>query len=362
MRSSVRMLRLSVAVALAAAVLTAPASAAPRVRVVHPGESIQDAVDAASPGDTIAVRAGTYRENLLVQKNGISLRAGRGVVLRPPAPGRALCNRVEQVGICVIPADLDLATNAYTRRVRDVSITGFRIAGFEGDGIFGFGTRNLHVAGVRAAGNTDYGMASFDGVGTRFVGNAVNGSDDAGLYVGDSPDANAAVLGNRSWDNALGVLVRHDHNVVVAGNTTWNNCAGVFLLDDGQDGGSGHTAVLDNVVRRNNHRCTQFAGFLLTPAVAGGGIVAVGSQHNVVAHNVVRGNSGRTGYSGGIVLVATTRVSTNGAFSPSTGNVVLGNRVSRNRPADIVEDRASSDNLVVHNHCRTSSPRGLCGG
>src|SRR5262249_50025500 len=30
--------------------------------IVHPGESIQDAVDQASPGDTISILPGTYRE------------------------------------------------------------------------------------------------------------------------------------------------------------------------------------------------------------------------------------------------------------------------------------------------------------
>ena len=60
-----------------------------------------------------------------------------------------------------------------------------------------------------AIGNTAYGVASFDGVGTTFTRNAVSGSQDAGLYIGDSLDANAVVSHNRAWDNALGILVRH---------------------------------------------------------------------------------------------------------------------------------------------------------
>jgi hypothetical protein len=34
--------------------------------------------------------------------------------------------------------------------------------------------------------------------------------------------------------------------------------------------------------------------FLVTPLIAGGGIVAAGSQHNVIAHNTVHGNRGTT--------------------------------------------------------------------
>ena len=88
---------------------------------------------------------------------------------------------------------------------------------------------------------------------------AVSGSHDAGIYVGDSLDANAVVSHNRSWDNALGILVRHARKAVVSDNEAWGNCLGVFLLADGQAGGSGQTAVLNNTVAANNEVCTQFA-------------------------------------------------------------------------------------------------------
>ena len=41
--------------------------------VVGPGESIQKAVNAADPGDTIVVR-GVHREDVIITKNGIKLR------------------------------------------------------------------------------------------------------------------------------------------------------------------------------------------------------------------------------------------------------------------------------------------------
>ena len=39
-----------------------PASAPAATHVVHPGESIQAAVDTASPGDTVVVKPGTHTE------------------------------------------------------------------------------------------------------------------------------------------------------------------------------------------------------------------------------------------------------------------------------------------------------------
>ena len=122
------------------------------------------------------------------------------------------------------------------------------MVGFAGDGVFGFHTENLTVSHVVAINNAAYGVASFDGIGTTFTRNSVSGSHDAGIYIGDSLEANAVVSHNRAWGNALGILVRHSQQAVVSDNEAWGNCIGVFLLADGQDGGSGQTAVLNNTV------------------------------------------------------------------------------------------------------------------
>jgi hypothetical protein len=58
------------AVALAAA----PSAAAEDVRVVS---SIQAAVDATSPGDTVVVPPGRYRESVTFAKSGITIRGSR---------------------------------------------------------------------------------------------------------------------------------------------------------------------------------------------------------------------------------------------------------------------------------------------
>jgi hypothetical protein len=341
---------------IAASAFVSPAFARAATHIVNPGGSIQAAVDAASPGDTVVVRPGTYRESVMIHTNGLTLKAHGSVRLEPPQSGSGECYGAgPHVGICVIPS-----SGSYYR-VRDVTITGFRIVGFGGSGIFGYRTRNLKVSDVVAINNAAYGLASFEGIGTVFTGNSVTGSHDAGIYVGDSLDANAVVSHNRAWDNALGILVRHSQKVIVSNNAAWGNCIGVFLLADGQAGGSGQTAVLNNLVSANNDVCTQFAEVGFLPVLGGGGIVLAGSQHNAILHNVVTDNRGDTDFSGGIVLIATPRGNGDGTFDASSNNLVFLNSLRGNRPADIVKDDASSPNFIQGNRCDTSVPDGLCG-
>ena len=338
--------------------LVSPTSAMSNTHLVHPGDSIQAAVDAASPGDTVMVRAGTYRESVRIQTDGLTLRAQGSVTLEPPNYGAGECYLPGHVAaFCVVPADFDPSVGSYTSRVRDVTITGFRIVGFD-DGVFGFGTEKMKVSDVVAIDNRDYGVASFEGIGTTFTRNATSGSHDAGIYIGDSVDANAVVTNNRSWDNALGVLIRHSHNVVVSHNEVWGNCLGVFLLSDFEAGGSGDITVKHNTVSANNNVCPEFEGFL--PDLGGGGIVLAGSQHDTISHNVVTDNRGNTLFSGGIVLITNTLPNPDGSFDVSQHNLVVLNRLSGNEPADIVTDAASTPNVFVGNRCNTSLPDGLC--
>ena len=117
---------LTLLVASGVALATAIGSAQAANKVVGPGESIQKAINAADPGDTIVVR-GLHHEDVAIRKNGIKLR-GDDAVIEPPAKADSPC---APEAICIL-GDMNFQTGEITGpRVSDVSVSGFTIRDFQ---------------------------------------------------------------------------------------------------------------------------------------------------------------------------------------------------------------------------------------
>jgi nitrous oxidase accessory protein NosD len=331
----VLMATMAVLVALSLLVSAGFASAKAKGHVVRPGESIQKAVRAAHPGDTIVVLGGVYHGTVAIKKDGISLR-GVDAVLKPPAKPTSSCGAS---GFCV------LADN--------VSISGFTVRDFPDFGIVGFGVHNAKFMTNRAINNGEYGLATFSSTGTQMIANLTRGSDDAGLYVGDIPHADATVVANETYDNFLGILVRNALHGRIAGNQVHNNCVGMMFLAD-EPGPAGAFDVRGNKVVNNTRACPAFEG---APPLSGIGIALLGArgmeiEGNNIVHNVP---SGPTGLSGGVVATKGFK------GTPPTNNTVTHNTILRNKP-DIFWDKSGSGNRFKPNDCKTSKPGRLCKG
>src|SRR5215208_966336 len=123
---------LTVLVASGVALATAIGSAQAANKVVGPGESIQKAINAAHPGDTIVVR-GVHREDVFIRKDGIKLRGEDDAVIEAPPTAKAdsPCSKFfGPTAICVL-GDQDPQTGQVLNYVEDVSISGFTIRGFD---------------------------------------------------------------------------------------------------------------------------------------------------------------------------------------------------------------------------------------
>jgi parallel beta-helix repeat protein len=228
-------------------------SAGAQSAVVGPGESIQKAINAADPGDTIAVR-GVHREDVVIRKNGIKLR-GEDAVIEAPTRAKAdsPCSKTfGPEGICVL-GDANIKTDKLEgQRVSDVSVSGFTIRGFKiagkGDDtafvIDVLGARNTTVVGNRAIGNVAGGIDAVVSINTTVAKNHVIGSPETkadGIVVQESSRTKVVNNDVRSIPGDIAAIAALDSiDTTVANNTFTGNSVGI--VDEGSTG----TKILSN--------------------------------------------------------------------------------------------------------------------
>ncbi|MFE0463189.1 nitrous oxide reductase family maturation protein NosD [Kitasatospora sp. NPDC058965] len=327
-----------------------PAHAA-GVVVVHPGESIQRAVDRAGAGGTVQVLPGTYHESVQISVSGLTLRgAGAKTVLtRQNAPGDQACAKAGD-GICV--------TGTADHPVTGVSIESLAVANFAKDGIAATGTDGLTVRHVLTEDNGQEGVSQEKSVRGRFLDNEARRNGEAGIFLanivngkGGAVDTGGTLVsGNRLTDNRIGTVVRRLRNLSVEHNTITGNCTGVFVVGDDGRPRAGALSVRANRVDGNNTYCPPNGRI---PYLQGSGIVLTGVESTEVTDNHVTGNTGAAPMSGGIVLFPSF------VGGASTGNTISGNVATGNRPADLA-DRDTGRNTFTANRCGTSEPAGRC--
>ncbi|MGW0880969.1 right-handed parallel beta-helix repeat-containing protein [Streptomyces sp. NPDC002671] len=363
---------------------TTAASAAHRTHVVHPGQSIQQAVNAAEPGDTVLVLGGTYHESVTVKTPGVTLRGvGPRTVIMPTAAqttaaatatatatakttatATATAKATQSAakaavscpdggnGICVV------GTKGTT--LKDVTVTDLTLTGFPRIGLWSMGTDHLTVRRVVADKNGQWGIAQEHSTRAVLRQNVARNNGDAGLFLANDVKAEQGAMDTQGTvvdrnyleGNRVGITVRRLRNVTVTGNTMTGNCSGVFIVGDENKPKTSAVTVTENHVDQNNKYCKKTARL---PFLQGSGIVLTGVEDTLVTRNVVNGNSGTSPLSGGIVLFKSMVGVT------SERNRITGNSLAANTPADLVNQEATkSANTFQGNSCRASKPAGLC--
>ncbi|MGW3207826.1 right-handed parallel beta-helix repeat-containing protein [Streptomyces sp. NPDC001135] len=339
----------------------APASATPQVHVVHPGESIQKAVDAARSGDTVLVQAGTYHESIEVTTSGITLRGvGPDTVLEPPATDAKTKSGATDKKSCAGQGNGICVVGAKNQPVRNVTVADLTVTGFAKIGVIAVGADGLTVRAVTADKNGQWGIAEERSTRSVYRQDIARSNGDAGLFLANTitaeqgaADTQGTVLDqNQLEGNRIGITVRRLRNLTVKHNYLTGNCAGVFVVGDENKPKAGALTVSHNLVEQNNKYCAATARL---PFLQGSGIILTGTEDTVVTHNLVSDNSGASPLSGGIVLFKSFVGAT------SERNRISGNWLGGNGPADLVNQEATkSSNVFQRNLCRASKPAGLC--
>jgi parallel beta-helix repeat protein len=342
-------LLLAAALALVAA---APAMAAD----VVVSSSIQAAVDAASPGDTVIVPPGRYHESVRIAKSGITIRGSRGSVL--DASGFA-------VGIRAAAGPGGPSCSPPT--LSDIAIDGLRI---EGASFTGTLLRSIDGFAVRDgayAGNEEYAIFPICSRNGVIESNDVAGTDDAAIYVGNSHDV--IVERNHATDSTAGIEVENSTGVVVRGNTAIGNTSGIvaFVLPGLAVPVTEDVLIERNVVMHNNRPNSVLPSDDIVGLIpTGTGILTVGADRVTVRHNQVVDND-----SGGITVIALPFPNPDPRVDPfPDGNHVIGNVALANGRspdplrspypgADLIYDGSGTGTCFADNIFATSVPTAL---
>ena len=347
--------RLLIAVAALATVVLAAAPSAFAEEIVA-RSSIQAAVDAADPGDTVVVPPGRYHESVTIAKSGITIRGSRGAIL--DASGFA-------VGIRAAAGPGGPGCPPPT--LRDITIDGLRVENARFTGVLLRGVDGFAVRDGIYTGNETYAIFPICSRNGTIDGNHVEGTDDAAIYVGNSHDV--VVERNHATDSTVGIEIENSTGIVVRGNTAIGNTSGIvtFVLPGLAVPVTEDVLIERNVVMHNNRPnpvlpSEDVVGLIPT----GTGILTVGADRVTVRDNRVVGND-----SGGIAVIALPFPNPDPRVDPFPdsnqviGNVALANGRSPDLlrtpfpGADLIYDGSGSGTCFADNVFATSVPPAL---
>jgi Right handed beta helix region len=243
------------------------------IRVPQDAPTIQAAVTAAAPGDTILVDRGTYPGGVVVPKEKPNLTI-RGVDR----------NAVVFDGGDTRDDAIDVRADGVT--LQNLSAHDFLKNAFYWDGVTGFTGSYLTVWNVLG-----YGIYSEDSTGGLIEHDYVSGAADAAYYIGECNPCRSTIRQVVARLSAVGYSGTNASGGLVIRDSLWDrNGAGILpnsLADETDPPQHGALIVGNAVTRSGRARVplnTPLAGYY------GIGIAIAGGNGNRVLHNTVTGS------------------------------------------------------------------------
>jgi hypothetical protein len=289
---------------LGTAVLLSTTAANAAVHRVSPGESIQAAIDGASPGDTILVEPGLYQETgngrygLRIATENLRLIGKVKHELGDAGKVRVLANESQETGVYAAPPGCDYDVKDDTpagQECRSRELKGFYIRGFSVEEFPVNGIQTRWVDGFEFVRNTSvnnlnngiYPTLSANGLVRN---NESYGSLDTAMWIAGS--VNVRVTGNELWGSVIGFEITVSDDVVVMQNDIYDNTVGVGLFHPNGAGNPPLPEMDDWIVEQNdiygNNRPNMAPpGTFQSVLPPGAGVLVLGvSDHSISKNNV----------------------------------------------------------------------------
>ncbi len=241
--------------------------------VVKEGESIQDAVAAASPGAVIKVMPGVYKETVYIDKDNITLS---GVI--------------EQGKYPVLEGE-GLRNDAVLYSGNGVTVENLYITHYKGNGVMGQAGNNFIIRNNLIVDTGVYGIFPQLGKNGIVSHNIVSGIEDAGIYIGMSD--NIDVVFNQVFDSVAGIEIENSRHALVESNFVYNNTGGIlaFITPGLPIKTCGDVLIRNNFIVDNNHENFAIPGSLVSNIPAGTGVLVMACDDVVIEGNIINGNN-----------------------------------------------------------------------
>jgi plastocyanin len=295
--------------------------------------TIQNAVDAADPGDLVLIAPGVYREEVFVTTPSVTLRgADRNSVI---LDGNFSAGTGVMVG-----AD-------------GVAIENMTARNYTLNGFFWTGVQGFRGSYLTAYNNGDYGIYAFGATDGVFEHSYASGSPDSAFYVGQCNPCHVVVDDVEGAYSGLGYSgTNSGGEMYVVRSRFVHNRSGIAVttFDIELDPPGRETAIIGNTVT-DSGLAGEASGFYATETLAGTGIALAGTVGDRVERNYVA----RSRANGLIVLPLLDR-----HYWTSTNHVIRDNVVVDSGRADLVSGGLGTlHNCYEGNLYHTSLPWGL---
>lgn len=253
-------------------------------------EAVQEALIDVQTGQTVCLGAGTFTFT-----RQLSLDAD-GVFVRGEGGEQTILDFSGQIS----------GGNGLLVTGNDVTISDLQILDTPGDGIRADNVENITFDGVHVVWPEEqsldsgaYGLYPVQSNGVTIRNCMVEGSRDAGIYVGQS--TGILVEDNEARGNVAGIEIENSTDAIVRRNWAHDNTGGILVFNlPGLDIGDGkRTNVYDNILENNNTPNFGEPGTAVSLIPPGLGVIILAADQNEVKNNEIRGNK-----SSGVVVIA----------------------------------------------------------